>query len=601
MGRKLVLVMAFLIISMGILTLAFSIKPAEAEPRMWTVDDDGSADFHRIGEAINAAELGDIIFVKNGTYYESIVVNKTLTLMGENSVATIVDANQTEFAISIICSNVIVKGFTLFNTNQVNSSQGFGIIAYNVTNCSIYGNILCYNYYGIKLTFCVNSTLINNNVINNKIGILSESSSNCTVKENIMHNNLYRGILIKHSNDCIVYDNYVTTSNYGIRLEYSNNCTIEKNIAEKTVYYGIQAYSSKRLKINKNTVNQSYNIGISIQYSMNCTVTKNVLKNNGNWYGLEIYSSNNSRAADNILNDNYHGMQLRESNNCEICGNQINGSSNGIYVDLSVNNNVSYNIIMNNFYGLLLLSSNRCIVNVNTVKSNRYWGVWMYNSNESIFFHNNFINNVAQTYIANSVNMWNDSIEGNYWSNYLGMDQNFDGISDEAYIINENNKDNHPLLGAFSNFKTSSGPSIYAISNSTISNFTYDPNNHKIIFIVNGTEGTAGFCRICIPHVLMNETYRVTVDGIEPYLVNYTLYDDGEKRWIYFAYLHSPHEVVIVSEFLSVIILPLLMIATLLAVIICKERKQCVSFTHLLNYHLSSCCTSKFSFPDYDR
>jgi parallel beta-helix repeat protein len=297
------------------------------------------------------------------------------------------------------------------------------------------------------------------------------------------------------------------------------------------------------------------------------------LENNRNWYGLEIHLSNNSRAADNTFNGNYHGIQLLESNNCEIRRNKVNGSSNSIYVDLSSNNNVSDNTISNNFYGLLLSSSNRSIINANTFRSSRYGGVWIYNSNKNIFFHNNFVNTAAQTFIDNSANMWNSSIEGNYWSNYLGKDQNFDGIIDEAHILNQNNTDNHPLLGVFSNFNTSAGPSIYTICNSTISNFIYEQSDTKITFTVNGTDGTFGFCRISIPHALMNETYRVTVDGVDPYFVNYTLYDDGENRWVYFAYVHSLHEVVIVSEFPSLVILTALMIATLLAVIVCQKTE----------------------------
>ena len=571
MSRRL-LVITFLIISMGMLTLAFNIKPINAEPKIWTVDDNGPADFHRIGEAINAAKTGDTIFVKNGIYYESVIVNKTLTLIGENSAATIVDANQTEFAISITCSNVKIEGFTLCNASQFNSTQGFGIKAYNVTNCLINGNILCFNYHGIRLASCINSTVINNNITSNRIGILFESSSNCTVRNNRVYSNLYNGILIKNSDDCSVHDDYVAATNYGIRTEYSNNCTIENNTAKKTIWYGIQTYSSNNSKVNNNTVNENYGTGISIRYSPNCTINKNVLENNRNWYGLEIYLSNNSRAADNTLNGNYHGIQLLESNNCEINSNEVNGSSNGIYGDSSLNNNVSYNTISNSFYGLFLSSSNKSIINANTIKGSRYRGVWIYNSIQNIFFHNNFVSNAAQAFIDNSANMWNSSIEGNYWSNYLGKDQNFDGIIDEAYILNENNTDNHPLLGSFSNFKTFSALSIYTICNSTISNFTYDLNNHRIRFIVNGTDGTIGFCRMSIPHALMNETYYVTVDGVEPYLVNYTIYDNGEKRWIYFAYMHSPHEVVIVSEFPSIAILTLLIIATLLAVIIRQKK-----------------------------
>jgi len=48
------------------------------------VDDDGGADYTRIQDAIDNATEGDTVYVFNGTYYENIVVNKTINLIGED-------------------------------------------------------------------------------------------------------------------------------------------------------------------------------------------------------------------------------------------------------------------------------------------------------------------------------------------------------------------------------------------------------------------------------------------------------------------------------------------------------------------------------------
>jgi pectin methylesterase-like acyl-CoA thioesterase len=56
----------------------------------WIVDDDGPADFHSIQEAINAANDGDTVFVRNGTYYENITINKSISLVGEDKNITII-------------------------------------------------------------------------------------------------------------------------------------------------------------------------------------------------------------------------------------------------------------------------------------------------------------------------------------------------------------------------------------------------------------------------------------------------------------------------------------------------------------------------------
>jgi hypothetical protein len=47
--------------------------------------------------------------------------------------------------------------------------------------------------------------------------------------------------------------------------------------------------------------------------------------------------------------------------------------------------------------------------------------------------------------------IWNNSCEGNYWSDYNGTDLDGDGIGDTPYIINSNNQDNYPLMHPYWN------------------------------------------------------------------------------------------------------------------------------------------------------
>jgi parallel beta-helix repeat protein len=237
------------------------------------------------------------------------------------------------------------------------------------------------------------------------------------------------------------------------------------------------------------------------------------------------------------------------------------------------------NRICENYCGIKLFSSsdNNNIID-NDIKYNDY-GVWVTNSSGNPIFHNNFVNNYAQVNIEQSgyANSWDNGVEGNYWSNYTGIDLTHDGVGDYPHTIHANNIDHYPLMGMFSSFNTSLEKYVNIISNSTIENFEYFESNSTItMHVSNMTANQAfGFCRVCIPYTLMDvSNISVFIDGGQtPVLYhNYTLYDNGTHRWIYFVYQQSTHEIDIVPEFPSVLILPLFMIATLLAVIVYRRK-----------------------------
>lgn len=84
--RAFVIILAFLLLS----AFATSLSGVKAQSVTWTVAGTGNADFHNIQTAINSVSPGDIILVKNGTYLETLTVDKSVTLIGENPLATFI-------------------------------------------------------------------------------------------------------------------------------------------------------------------------------------------------------------------------------------------------------------------------------------------------------------------------------------------------------------------------------------------------------------------------------------------------------------------------------------------------------------------------------
>ena len=108
----------------------------------------GKGEFESIQAAINAAENNDTIQIHNGVYQENIIINKSISLIGESRKNTIIDYHSTETGsvISIEADNCVVKGITITNTlydpkKETTPEMGFVIgIKCNTSNNQILNN-----------------------------------------------------------------------------------------------------------------------------------------------------------------------------------------------------------------------------------------------------------------------------------------------------------------------------------------------------------------------------------------------------------------------------------------------------------------------------
>jgi len=271
-------------------------------------------------------------------------------------------------------------------------------------------------------------------------------------------------------------------------------------------------------------------------------ITVDTTKLAGSYYALSLAFCSNSIFSNNVIINNTFGMELINTNNNVFSNNTISGNEEGIAFDYINNLNVFVgNTLSNNGEGALIRSS----------------------SNRNSFYHNNFMDQV--TIETEDPNFWSRNGEGNYWSSYKSPDfysgqyQNetgSDGIADEPYLVdgNERNRDDYPLMGAFSEFNVAQENGTYRldiISNSTISNFRVETGretgNKVITFNVNGEAGTAGFCRLMIPTPLMNYPYTVVVNQGQ---VNMSLLSSSNvtNAFLYFTYPDASETVTVISS-----------------------------------------------------
>jgi len=179
-------------------------------------------DYPTIQEAINNANPGDIIFVSKGIYDESIVINKSITLIGEDRENTIIDGKATGNVISIRASSVNINGFTIENSSPV---IGCGIFIERSEDVIVCNNNVVNNGIGIQITFCSKSQIYENTISANYMGIqIFYSSSNNTIYRNAICNNDFGIYIYYYSIGNLFYENEIYGNERGIYLSlYCNN------------------------------------------------------------------------------------------------------------------------------------------------------------------------------------------------------------------------------------------------------------------------------------------------------------------------------------------------------------------------------------------
>jgi len=125
------------------------------QPKIIYVDDDFKDDpanhrWNTIQEAINDANEGDTIVVRDGTYVENVDVNKRLTIRSENgSALTIVQAaNSSDHVFEVTADYVNISRFTV---KDAIANFKVGISLVGVEHCNISDNNASNNWYGISL------------------------------------------------------------------------------------------------------------------------------------------------------------------------------------------------------------------------------------------------------------------------------------------------------------------------------------------------------------------------------------------------------------------------------------------------------------------
>ena len=346
------------------------------------------------------------IQVKDST--DNIIINNTIysTLHGIN----IDNSDRNNINKNIIKDSTEFGMFFTRSKNNTISNNSFIDCGVHIESDAIVGS-----YEDLTSQIFDNNNRVNGGYLYyyiNQIGLTPDNFSNAGQIILINCNksqigNLNASISIYHSNNISITDNNIFHNfKYGIFLDASNIINITNNVITN-VNWGMFIIGRGSNKVVVNLINNSIsnvNIGIILSSSDSSKVINNSLQNMlGTSWREYHYASEHGQ-----------GLILTSSINSILANNLIkNGTSNGFNIDKSDFNNVTYNHIEKNDYGINLDST----------------------SNDNLIFGNIFTSNRINAYNKGSNNKWNNTIIGNYWDDYTGVDANDDGIGDTSYLF----------------------------------------------------------------------------------------------------------------------------------------------------------------------
>ena len=325
-----------------------------------------------ITEALAAAQPGDRVLVRAGTYREPTLVVRTARVTVQGEGWPVLDGQGEREVLVIAADDVTVRGLVVTRTGVSN--------------------------------------------LQDRAGIRARDARNCVIEHNRLRDNLF-GIYLQRSADCVVRDNDIEA--HGVSQTSSGN--------------GIHLWYSPGARVERNRV-RGHRDGIYFEFST-LGVTRDNVSEKSQRYGLHFMFSDSCRYERNTFRDNNSGVAVMYSRGVVIHDNRFERSwgsaAYGLLLKDIMGGEITDNVFARNSTGLFVEGSSRLDVRGNEFTQNGWAAKVMADADENRFSANRFAGNAFD--VTTNSRSANSTFDGNWWDEYKGYDLNRDGVGDTAF------------------------------------------------------------------------------------------------------------------------------------------------------------------------
>jgi nitrous oxidase accessory protein NosD len=331
---------------------------------------------------------------------------------------------------------------------------------------------------GGLFAYITDSLFTNNDFSNFKNRINGYEINDCVFSYNTFQPGRYQyALYFMYSDDLEWFGNSIEGArnrwNYGFQFQYCHNLNLHHNMFS-TYYSSLYMYSCDYAEVWSNEFWYS-SYGIEFYYPDFLELHDNQFIENRD-YGIRYYY--NDEAA-NISSNTFTGVgdyamyfySLYDWGSMMVMGNSFYGNASS-YDRAMYFTNQQYHITIRDNH-------------IEGFDQGMYFNTNMYDTK---VIYNGFINCAEniRDYSSNTVS-FDDGSLGNYWSDYLDVDMNGDGIWDNPYVVSSYSQDNYPsvwvlpdryppeveLLHPSSGFINNNDEILFDIRDATLAEVTY--------------------------------------------------------------------------------------------------------------------------------
>lgn len=304
-----------------------------------------------IQAAIDAAQDGDVICLARGLWTETILIDKSLTIVGRGTTRTGIEAEWRLRPVVEVSSpdmrpvNVKIEGLTISWDGGHTGVEINGVAAVEMSNFHVSGMM-----YGITVADSAQLSLSDSVVSDSsQRSIMLSDSARAIIRDSRISDNLAPGLWLSGSAQATVSDSRISGNlGHGLWLRDQasvvlRNCTVSNNrghglllTGESTAQVlqsslsgnwnqGMEIQDRATLELGDTTVLSNWR-GVELSGESRATITLSTISRN-RWDGMRLSGSAHVRVSESVISDNRRGVALSGGAGADIRDCLVEGNS----------------------------------------------------------------------------------------------------------------------------------------------------------------------------------------------------------------------------------------------------------------------------------